>query len=835
MSERWACTDPGSDVGNRPTPRGRGIRCRKRRMNQPVNVADPETHADLNGFRYVSPIALTTPGATSAETEGTPRAPGAEVDPLIGRSLNETYLVEGLIGQGGVGRVYRARHTRIRTKLFALKVLHPEHSRDAEQLARFQQEAEAAATLSHPHVVGVFDVGRTDDGYSYLACELLSGLDLDQYLEKQGRLDAMTTLQIGLQVCEALEAAHAQNIVHRDLKPQNVFLLAGPDGAIPRHPDVKLLDFGLSRFLDHADTQLTKTGSLLGTPAFMAPEQAMGNRGDHRVDVYGVGVILFAAVTGQAPFLADNLMAMLVSVMTEEAPRPRKIVPDIPESFELLIQRAMAKEPDHRYQTIGDVRAALDSVLTETRAALGQTRPPPRGPMESALFGTDDREELRTSRPRLLFFGFSFLLTCFALLTSAVSGLELFVGPIQLSRTELILVAAGISGTLAMPAALALKRFRVTIWSNSARVMNLLGRLRSALFAGLIAYGASIILIRFADDFLSRFGDSPLLGRSPGVGFAGFTWVVPIIAVIAGAISYFKRRALEGPGGSRLRPWLGVPLSLLLFCVSGGLLALGVQWRAAESTAPIPARSSESDAAASAPEAGAPIEDSRPEPLEIAEPALASDAELARAMALGVDGLLPLSEQYPEDPRVLEPLLLAFASRATGLADAMVTAKRLLRAAPEKRDSETLGVIVMRAAKTSGSASELALELMKGGLGSAGADLLYQLEKSGTKSAPKAKEALHTKEVLEAASPALRILLELTKAESCEARLPLLERAKSLGDERTVSLLASLTKGSKTGCGKWKNRPCVAACKDQAKAYWGAIDAIQARRAGSNL
>src|SRR5690606_34744417 len=173
-----------------------------------------------------------------------PESAEAETDDLIGRVLGDTYQIESVIGQGGVGRVYRARHNRIRTKLFALKVLHPEHSRDVQQLARFQQEAEAAATLSHPNVVGVYDVGRTDDGYSYLACELLSGVDLDVYLERHGKLDIEAALRVGLQICEALETAHAQNIVHRDLKPQNVFLLSGPDGTLPAHPDVKLLDFG---------------------------------------------------------------------------------------------------------------------------------------------------------------------------------------------------------------------------------------------------------------------------------------------------------------------------------------------------------------------------------------------------------------------------------------------------------------------------------------------------------------------------------------------------------------------------------------------------------------
>lgn len=804
-------------------------------MNSPLKVATPRAHAEPPGLRYLAP-ALATDGATSGEAQGPFQERGQETDPLIGRALNDTYLIEGLIGQGGVGCVYRARHTRIRTKLFALKVLHPEHARDTEQLARFQQEAEAAASLSHPNVVGVFDIGRTEDGYSYLVCELLSGLDLDQYIERHGRLDVITSLEVGLQICEALEAAHAQNIVHRDLKPQNVFLLAGPDGNVPRHPEVKLLDFGLSRFLDHSDTQLTKTGSLVGTPAFMAPEQAMGNRGDHRVDVYGLGVILFTAVTGQAPFVADNLMAMLVSVMTEEAPRPRKIVPEIPESLELLIQRSMAKEPDHRYQTIGDARSALEAVLSEVRVALGETRPPPRPPMESALFGAEDIEDLSTTRPRLLFYGFVAGLCCFALLASALSGLELFVGPIRLSKTEFILVAAGISGTLFMPAALAIKRFRSAIWANSARVVDVLGRLRSALLAALIAYGASYLLLRFADDFLGRLWDSPLLSPQPGVGFAGFTWIVPIVALLGGAVAYFKRRTIEGPHGARYRSWLGAPLLTLLFSVSAAVLFLGLKWRASEiAVARIQAETIGAPVVPAQHAEPAPEREPEPAPLEITEPTLATDAELADALKLGIEGLLPLSEQYPEDPRVLEPLLLAFASRATGLADAMVTAKKLLRVAPEKRDSEALGLIVLRAAKTGGNASDLALELMRSGLGSAGADLLYQLEKSGAKVSPKAKEILRSTPVLEVASPALRVLLELEGAKACEERLPLLDRAKSLGDDRSAALLASLAKGTKTGCGKGKTKPCPAPCKDQSKAYWEAIDAISARRGGTNL
>jgi tRNA A-37 threonylcarbamoyl transferase component Bud32 len=301
--------------------------------------------------------------------------------------LNGTYIVESVLGEGGVGRVYRARHARIPTKNYALKVLHAEHSRDPQQLARFQREAEAAASLSHPNVVGVFDVGRTDDGLSYLACELLTGTDLDAYLERHGRIGVPMALHIAIQICEALEAAHQQNIIHRDLKPQNVFLLNDPSGKIPPQGHIKLVDFGLSRMLDHADTQLTKTGTLMGTPAFMAPEQATGDRGDHRVDIYGVGVILYAALTGRPPFLEETLPGMLVAVMTQEADRPSKLVPEIPQALELVIQRAMAKQPDDRYRNVSALRDALlevqENLVPEHR--VGRAR------MSSALYAQSQK------------------------------------------------------------------------------------------------------------------------------------------------------------------------------------------------------------------------------------------------------------------------------------------------------------------------------------------------------------------------------------------------------------------------------------------------------------
>src|SRR5690606_26070464 len=250
---------------------------------------------------------------------------------------------------GGMGRIYRARHTRIPQKLFAIKVLRPELARNPSVQARFQREAETAACISHPNVVGVYDVGRTADGWSYLVCEFLEGVDLAAHLEQRKQLDTALAVHVALQVCDALLAAHERNVVHRDLKPHNVFLLADKSGAIPALPTVKVLDFGLSRFLDTSDAQLTRTGVIMGTPAYMAPEQARAERGDHRVDIYGVGTVLYTALTGRAPFKEDTLHATVLAVMTSEPERPRSVNPDIPEALELVIQKAMAKDPKDRF------------------------------------------------------------------------------------------------------------------------------------------------------------------------------------------------------------------------------------------------------------------------------------------------------------------------------------------------------------------------------------------------------------------------------------------------------------------------------------------------------
>jgi len=216
-------------------------------------------------------------------------------DNLTGVVLGGTYRMLRMLGEGAMGRVYEAQHTRIEGKRFAVKVLHPEFVDHQELRVRFHREAEAAALIDHPNAVGVYDVGETEDGRPYIVSELLAGEDLIELLQRVGTMSVASAIRVARQVAKALAAAHARGVIHRDVKPDNVFLTG--DKA---QPVAKVLDFGISR-LEQSGKQLTKLGTVMGTPWYMTPEQGRGQRVDHRADIYGLGAILYRALTGVAP------------------------------------------------------------------------------------------------------------------------------------------------------------------------------------------------------------------------------------------------------------------------------------------------------------------------------------------------------------------------------------------------------------------------------------------------------------------------------------------------------------------------------------------------------
>jgi len=265
-------------------------------------------------------------------------------------------------GVGGMGSVYRALD-RQTTKLAALKVL---HAPDTTSQARFLKEARALAGLEHPHIVRYVTHGISPEGEPYLVMEWLEGESLDRRLAR-GPLRLEESVDIARRIAQALGAAHARGVVHRDVKPSNVFLV---EFAIDK---LRLLDFGIAR-LDDASSGLTRTGNVLGTPGYMAPEQARGDKLllDARADVFSLGCLLFECLTGQPPFHGPHPMAMISKLLAEEAPRLRSRCPDASEPLDALVARMLAKEPAARPVDGAAVAAAIDAL-----SSMKSVDPPP--------------------------------------------------------------------------------------------------------------------------------------------------------------------------------------------------------------------------------------------------------------------------------------------------------------------------------------------------------------------------------------------------------------------------------------------------------------------------
>ncbi|MEE4541609.1 Stk1 family PASTA domain-containing Ser/Thr kinase [Streptomyces sp. V4-01] len=279
-------------------------------------------------------------------------------DPLVGRTLDGRYRVEGRIAVGGMATVYRAVDTRL-DRVLALKVMHPALAADTGFVDRFIREAKAVARLAHPNVVGVFDQG-TDGRYVYLAMEYVAGCTLRDVLRERGALPPRAALDILEPVLAALGAAHRAGLVHRDMKPENV--LMGDDGA------VKVADFGLVRAVD---TQTSvNTGALLGTVSYLAPEQIGRGVVDQRTDVYACGVVLYEMLTGSKPYDGDTPMKVIFQHLNEDVPAPSAAVPALPAELDALVARSAARDPQARpadaAQLLAEVRA-VRAALTPDR------------------------------------------------------------------------------------------------------------------------------------------------------------------------------------------------------------------------------------------------------------------------------------------------------------------------------------------------------------------------------------------------------------------------------------------------------------------------------------
>ena len=283
------------------------------------------------------------------------RVPEPGGDPYIGTIISERYRVLRKLGEGGMGVVYLAEHILIEKKV-ALKILGEDFARKADLVARFMQEAKAASRIGHENIVDISDFGQTASGSVFFAMEHLEGSDLATAIREDGPMPFSRVLPIVQQICRALAAAHGKGIIHRDMKPENVFIITRNG-----KPDfVKILDFGIAKMsaLDEPNERLTRTGMIFGTPEYMSPEQARGDRPDHRVDVYALGCIIYEMLTGDVPFHAETFMGVLTKHMFE-MPEPLGARVPVPSDVEALVMRALAKNRDERVQSMRELADAL--------------------------------------------------------------------------------------------------------------------------------------------------------------------------------------------------------------------------------------------------------------------------------------------------------------------------------------------------------------------------------------------------------------------------------------------------------------------------------------------
>jgi serine/threonine protein kinase len=352
-----------------------------------LQVLCPSTGKAIRRDRGAHAPSEPPPGPLQPAYRGSPSTlpPGRPPQrDLVGKSIGGKYVVRNVLGEGGMGTVFEAEHLTLGRSV-AVKVLHPSQVRKKDAVRRFHQEARAAGAIGHPNICEVYDLGTLDDGSPYLVMERLVGETLADRISAEGGLPFDDVIDILTQVLSGLVAAHEKGIVHRDIKPENVFLTK----RVGCPPLCKLLDFGVSKMIipligaKEDDLDLTRTGMVMGTPYYMSPEQARGDRNlDVRVDLYACGVIMYEALTGRRPFTAANYNALLLQILSAK-PRPaRELRPALPQGFDAVLDRALARNREDRYASAADFQRELQGLRDRHNAG-------PPGVLGDAMRGFD--------------------------------------------------------------------------------------------------------------------------------------------------------------------------------------------------------------------------------------------------------------------------------------------------------------------------------------------------------------------------------------------------------------------------------------------------------------
>jgi len=283
-------------------------------------------------------------------------------DSIIGRTIENKYRIDAKLGAGGMGAVYSAHRLLIGDEV-AVKILHPQHVSEPQATERFRREAQAAARLKHPNAVSIYDFGVTSDGLVYLVMELVEGQSLREIIKQQGPLTQSAAAEVINQVCAALDEAHRQQIVHRDLKPDNIVVKTMLNGL-----RVKVLDFGIAKLRDLTAGNLTQTGSVMGTPHYMSPEQCLGEELDSRSDIYSLGVVLYEMLIGVVPFNSPTSTAVVVQHVNQAPPSLRAMNLSVSPGVEAVVLHALAKRPEDRPPSAAALANELNAAVSSVSA-----------------------------------------------------------------------------------------------------------------------------------------------------------------------------------------------------------------------------------------------------------------------------------------------------------------------------------------------------------------------------------------------------------------------------------------------------------------------------------
>jgi eukaryotic-like serine/threonine-protein kinase len=318
-----------------------------------------------------------------------------------GELIQSRYRLLRLLGAGASGSVWAARNELIDRDV-ALKMMRPEVAEDAVALQRFFNEAKASGRVRSPSIVEILDLGQAEDGSPFLVFELLEGESLDERLQRDSTIPAEQLLDLLAGVAKALELAHASGIIHRDLKPANIFITKNQSG----HPIAKILDFGISKVVDTAASfSLTRTGTVVGSPAYMSPEQAAGREDlDGRADIWSLGVVMFEALTGTLPHQAANYNALMVRILTQDCDPVMTRKTDLPASVCAIVDACLKRERDQRTSNAGLLAKQMDGAVREMRATRQRTlgrhvSDRPRRPRRGGVDIDDANTTQRKTRP----------------------------------------------------------------------------------------------------------------------------------------------------------------------------------------------------------------------------------------------------------------------------------------------------------------------------------------------------------------------------------------------------------------------------------------------------